>query len=108
MNFRPRKLYFPFCSDYQFNVALCFNTNVPSFHDYIFDTETYIFYKICHNHFYPSENIYLYFRMEDLFLKIALCDTDEKFELIVNRHLVKIIEAIQTDQKKALEATVQI
>lgn len=46
--------------------------------------------------------------MEDLFLKIALCDTDEKFELIVNRHLVKIIEAIQTDQKKALEATVQI
>ena len=44
--------------------------------------------------------------MEELFLKIALCDTDEKFEAIVNRHLIKIIQSIETDQKKALEATV--
>ena len=45
--------------------------------------------------------------MEELFLKIALCDTDEKFEAIVNRHLIKIIQSIETDQKKALEATVR-
>ena len=41
--------------------------------------------------------------MEELFLRIALCDTDEKFEIVLERHLVSVIEALETHQQKALE-----
>ena len=46
--------------------------------------------------------------MEELFLKIALCDTDEKFEQIVNKYLIHIIESLESNQKKALEIITHI
>ena len=51
---------------------------------------------------------FCHFRMEELFLKIALCDTDDKFEKIVNRHLIKIIESHDIDQEKTLEVITHI
>lgn len=41
--------------------------------------------------------------MEELFLKIALCDTDKKFEQIIDKYLVHIIESLESNQQKALE-----
>ena len=41
--------------------------------------------------------------MEEIFLKIALCDTDKQFQDIVGKYLRKIIEALQTNQQKSLE-----
>ena len=41
--------------------------------------------------------------MEEIFLKIALCDSDKQFEDIIGKYLVKIIEGTVRKQFQKIE-----
>ena len=43
------------------------------------------------------------FRMEEIFLKIALAESDGAFESVLGKYLPQVIESLETNQQKALE-----
>ena len=41
--------------------------------------------------------------MEEIFLKIALAESDGAFESVLGKYLPQVIESLETNQQKALE-----